>query len=337
MTQLSGTPAWDSLAHHYKAIRDVHMRDMFAGDPERFSRFSLSVEDMLLDYSKNRITEETMKHLFALARQQNVTGLRDAMFAGRRINLTEDRAVLHVALRNRGEREYKVDGRNVMTQVREVLQKMGTFSESVRSGEWKGHTGRRILDVVNIGIGGSDLGPEMVTRALGKYHQVGLKVHFVSNVDATHMKRTVRGLDPATTLFIVASKTFTTQETLTNAHTARDWVTDKLGEEAVARHFVAVSTNREKVAEFGIDPENMFEFWDWVGGRYSLWSAIGLPIAVAVGMKNFEALLEGAHVMDEHFRTAPPEENMPVILGLLGLWYTDVFGAESYAVLPYEQ
>ncbi len=338
MSELTRSPAWRALTDHYQEIRDQHMRDWFATDPDRFQRFSARFEDMLVDYSKNRITAETLALLFDLARERRLEDWIRRMFAGERINVTEGRAVLHVALRNRSGRPIRVDGEDVMPAVQRVLARMRDFSERVRNGDWKGHTGRRITDVVNIGIGGSDLGPYMVTEALKPYGAPGLAVHFVSNVDATHLVETLRRLDPATTLFVVASKTFTTQETLTNARSARAWLLEALGDEAaVARHFVAVSTNAEAVRRFGIDTDNMFEFWDWVGGRYSLWSAIGLSIVLYLGMDRFEELLAGAHAMDEHFRTTPLEHNIPVILGLIGLWYIDFFGAETQAILPYDQ
>jgi len=337
MASLTRTPEWQALAAHHREVAPLAMRDLFAADPHRFYRFSLRLGDLLLDYSKNRVTDETLRRLLDLARAADVEGWRDRMFAGERINLTENRAVLHVALRAPRDRELRIDGENVMPKVSAVLTQMRAFTEAVRRGAWKGATGRPIGDVVNIGIGGSDLGPAMATEALTPYHPDHMRFHFVSNVDGTHIAETLRRLDPATTLFIVASKTFTTQETLTNAHTARDWLVAALGETAVARHFVALSTHAEAVAAFGIDPANMFEFWDWVGGRYSLWSAIGLPIALAVGMDRFEELLAGGHVMDEHFRAAPLAANMPVILGLLGIWYANFFGAETHAVLPYDQ
>ncbi len=337
MPSLKDTPAWKALDAHRDACRDLHMRDLFAADPERFERFSLRLDDVLFDYSKNRITAETMELLIGLTRQADVEGWRERMFSGERINNTEGRAVLHTALRNRANRPVLVDGEDVMPGVNRVLGQMRTFAEAIRSGSWKGHTGKAITDVVNIGIGGSDLGPVMVCEALKPYVQDGLGVHFVSNVDGTHVAETVKGLDPETTLFIVASKTFTTQETLTNAGSARGWLTSALGDAAVARHFVALSTNTEAVTAFGIDAANMFEFWDWVGGRYSLWSAIGLPIAVAIGMDRFEELLDGGFAMDQHFRTAPLDANMPVIAALLGIWNSDFLGAESYAVLPYDQ
>ena len=338
MTPLSQSPAWTALRRHHLEMSGTHMRELFSGDPGRFGRFSLRVGDILLDYSKNILTERTMGLLLDLARQQRVEERREAMFAGEKINVTEGRAVLHVALRNRSGRPMAVDGRDVMPDVRRVLDQMERFCGSVHSGQWTGWTGRRITDVVNIGIGGSDLGPLMATRALGHYAVPGIRAHFVSNVDGTHLAETLKGLDPETTLFIVASKTFTTQETLTNAHSAKRWLLERAGgEQAVARHFVALSTNEQAVRAFGIDPANMFEFWDWVGGRYSLWSAIGLPIALAVGFGNFERLLAGAHSMDEHFRTASLERNVPVILALVGVWYADFFGAESLAILPYDQ
>ena len=338
MTRLTDLPAWKALKAHHREVVDLPMRELFAADPGRFEKFSLRWDEFLFDYSKNRITEGTLPLLFDLARQVGLGARIEEMFRGRRINRTEDRAVLHVALRNRGGRPMPVDGVDVMPKVQAVLDKMGTFSEAVRSGRWLGFTGKSMTDVVNIGIVGSDLGPLMVCEALKHYAHPGLRVHFVSNVDATHLAETLKSLDPATTLFIVASKTFTTQETLTNAWSARDWLLAKLGDEAaVGRHFVALSTNGEAVGAFGIDPDNMFEFWDWVGGRYSLWSAIGLSIALAVGMDRFEELLDGAHAVDEHFRMAPMEENIPVIMALLGVWYVNFFAAESHAVLPYEQ
>jgi glucose-6-phosphate isomerase len=338
MSALSHSASWRALQQHCEAIRQLHMRELFAQDPARFSRFSIKFEDILLDYSKNRVTERTLELLLALAREREVPAWRDRMFAGEKINNTERRAVLHVALRNRSERAFNVDGQDVMPAVGAVLARMRAFSDRVRSGAWTGYTGDAITDIVNIGIGGSHLGPAMVCSALSPYAHEQLNVHFVSNVDGAEIAMVLQRLDPRTTLFIIASKTFTTQETMTNAHTARDWFLRQAGAEAaVAKHFVAVSTNRAKVVEFGIDPANMFEFWDWVGGRYSLWSAIGLPIALYVGMENFEALLAGAFAMDEHFRTAPLDQNMPVILALLGVWYNNFFGADTHAVLPYDQ
>ncbi|MFQ5971923.1 MAG: glucose-6-phosphate isomerase [Alphaproteobacteria bacterium] len=338
MTAIDETPAWRALATHQRETAELHMRDLFARDPDRFARFSLRFGDMLLDYSKNRVTEETMQLLHDLARTAEVEDWRDRMFAGERINATEDRPVLHVALRNRSNTPILVDGEDVMPGVNAVLARMRTFSTAIRDGAWRGHTGERVTDVVNIGIGGSHLGPEMVTEALRAQWHPDLQVHFVSNVDGSEIVGTLRRLQPAATLFLVASKTFTTQETMTNAATARAWLLDALGDKAaVARHFAAISTNEEAVRTFGIDPANMFEFWDWVGGRYSLWSAIGLPIAIAVGMDDFERLLDGAHAMDSHFREASLEENLPITLALLGIWYANFLGAESHAILPYDQ
>ncbi len=314
------------------------MRDLFARDAQRFTKMSHEACGVFVDYSKHRTTDETLQLLFALAKQADVTGWRDKMFSGDIINGSEHRAVLHTALRNRSNRPILVEGKDVMPEVNAVLAKMRAFTDRLRSGAWKGHTGKQITDVVNIGIGGSDLGPVMVTEALKPYWQAGLYAHFVSNVDATHLAETVKHLDPATTLFIVASKTFTTQETITNATSARAWLLATLKDDnAVAKHFVALSTNAKAVAAFGIDTANMFEFWDWVGGRYSLWSAIGLSIACVIGMDNFEELLTGAYEMDEHFRTAPIEQNLPIILGMLGVWYANFWGAETHAILPYDQ
>ncbi len=338
MTRLIESEAWKALKEHYDKIEGRHMRDMFAEDPGRFEKFSLRFEDILLDYSKNRITEETIGLLLDLARQADVKDWIGRMFDGEKINITEDRAVLHVALRNRSNRPIIVDGEDVMPEVNRVLRHMREFTEAVRSGEWTGYTGKAITDVVNIGIGGSDLGPVMATEALKPYSKPGLNVHFVSNVDGTHIVETIKPLDPETTLFIVASKTFTTQETLTNAHSAKRWFLEKAGDErAVAKHFVALSTNSDEVQKFGIDTKNMFEFWDWVGGRYSLWSAIGLSIAVYIGMDNFEEMLAGGHKMDEHFRNTELEKNLPVILALVGIWYNNFFGAQTVAILPYDQ
>jgi glucose-6-phosphate isomerase len=338
MSALTQSPAWKALEAHRAEMEGVRMRDLFARDPERARRFSLSLGDLLLDYSKNRATERTMGLLMDLARQQDVEGWRDRMFAGEPINATEGRAVLHVALRDRSGRALQVGGRDVGTDVDGVLHRVLRFARAVRDGAWTGHSGSQITDVVNIGIGGSDLGPYMVSEALRPYGHPDLRMHFVSNVDATHIAETLKACDPDRTLFVVASKTFTTQETLANAHTARAWFLDRVGDEAaVARHFVAVSTNEAAVRAFGIDPENMFGFWDWVGGRYSLWSAIGLSIAIQVGPDAFLELLDGAHAMDEHFRTAPLDRNMPVILGMLGVWYVNFWGASAQAVLPYDQ
>ena len=333
--------AWKALQAHQEKMASVHLRDLFQQDAGRFGKFSLRFKDTLLDYSKNRVTEETMKLLRDLARQADLAGWTEKMFSGARINTTEDRAVLHVALRNRSNRPIVVDGKDVMPEVNAVLKHMREWTEAIRSGAWRGYTGKVITDVVNIGIGGSDLGPVMATEALKPYSKRDLKVHFVSNVDGTHIAEITRQLNPETALFIVASKTFTTQETLTNAHSARTWFLKTAGDAAhVAKHFVALSTNEPEVSKFGIAKENMFGFWDWVGGRYSLWSAIGLPIAVSIGMDNFEELLAGGHEMDEHFRTAPLEQNLPATLGLLGLWYNNFWGtagSQSHAILPYDQ
>ncbi len=330
-------PVCRQLRAHQVQMAGVHMRDLFAADPQRFEHLSLQVGGVLLDYSKNRITEETMKLLVRLAEEADVVGWRERMFGGEKINHTENRAVLHVALRNRSNTPVIVDGEDVMPKVNAVIERMGTFAEKVRSGEWRGYTGERITDVVNIGIGGSDLGPQMVYQALKPYRHPRLKVHFISNVDGAHVKETLESLNPETTLFIVSSKTFTTQETMTNAHYAREWfLAQSQAVKHVAKHFAAVSTNRDAVVAFGIDPANMFEFWDWVGGRYSLWSAIGLSIVLAVGGERFVELLEGAHAMDQHFRHAPLDRNMPVILALLGVWYNNFFAAESHAILPYD-
>ena len=338
MSRLTASPAWQALAAHRGEMGECHMRELFAADPQRFQKFSLRLDDLLLDYSKNRVNDRTMALLLELAREADLPGWIEKMFRGEKINFTENRAVLHVALRNRSNEPIRVDGEDVMPKVNAVLEKMARFSAAVREGHWRGHTGKAITDIVNIGIGGSDLGPVMVTEALRPYWRAGLRPHFVSNIDGTHIMEVLRGLDPESTLFIVASKTFTTQETLTNAHTARAWLLEALGDEAaVAHHFVALSTNADAVRAFGIDPENMFEFWDWVGGRYSLWSAIGLSIAITIGMARFEELLAGAHDMDRHFRSAPLAENMPVILGLLGIWYNNFFAAQTHAILPYDQ
>jgi glucose-6-phosphate isomerase len=337
MSALSRSSAWQALTRHYEAMREVHMRDLFAADPGRFERFSLEHGGLLVDYSKHRATDETMLLLFDLARQARVFEWRDRMFSGDKINRTENRAVLHVALRNRSDRPIVVDGKDVMPEVNAVLAKMRKFTDTVRSGAWRGHTGQRITDIVNIGIGGSDLGPAMASLALKPYWQPPMRAHFVSNVDGTHLAETLSEITPEQTLFVIESKTFTTQETLMNARSARAWLTGKLGEAAVPKHFVAVSTATEEVRKFGIDPDNMFVFWDWVGGRYSLWSAIGLPIALMIGMDHFEEMLDGGHAMDEHFRAAPMEKNAPVVLAMLGIWYANFFGAATHAVLPYSQ
>jgi glucose-6-phosphate isomerase len=336
---VSASAAWKALAQHQREIRDVHLRELFADDPARAERMTVEAAGLTLDYSKNRITDETIRLLLALAEHSGLRARIDAMFRGDRINVTENRAALHVALRAPRGTSIVVGGENVVPQVHAVLDKMADFSERVRNGAWEGHTGKRIRNVINIGIGGSDLGPVMAYEALKHYSDRSLTFRFVSNVDATDFAEATRDLDPAETLFIVASKTFTTLETMTNAHTARDWSLQALGgnEKAVARHFVAVSTNAVTVAEFGIDTANMFEFWDWVGGRYSMDSAIGLSTMLAVGPEHFRAMLAGFHDMDEHFRSAPFGRNLPVLMGLLALWYNDFFGAQTVAVLPYEQ
>ncbi len=333
---LETSPEWVGLQNHYREIAGLEMRELFKHDSGRFDRFSRELGPVLFDFSKNRITHETIRLLCELASAAGVADATREMFSGRAINWTEDRAALHSALRNRSDTPVHVDGNDVMPAVNGVLEKMRVFSEAVRLGRWLGASGKPIRTVVNIGIGGSDLGPVMITEALGAFHD-GPDVRFISNVDATDFVETTRGLDPAETLFVVASKTFSTQETMTNARTARSWVVGSLGEGAVAKHFVALSTNLEAVTEFGIDAANAFEFWDWVGGRYSSWSAIGLTIAVAVGLDNFVELLEGAHAMDRHFAEAPYEENIPVLMALLGVWYANFFGAASQAILPYDQ
>ncbi|HAH4030014.1 TPA: glucose-6-phosphate isomerase [Escherichia coli] len=332
------TAAWQALQKHFDEMKDVTIADLFAKDGDRFSKFSATFDDqMLVDYSKNRITEETLAKLQDLAKECDLAGAIKSMFSGEKINRTENRAVLHVALRNRSNTPILVDGKDVMPEVNAVLEKMKTFSEAIISGEWKGYTGKAITDVVNIGIGGSDLGPYMVTEALRPYKN-HLNMHFVSNVDGTHIAEVLKKVNPETTLFLVASKTFTTQETMTNAHSARDRFLKAAGDEKhVAKHFAALSTNAKAVGEFGIDTANMFEFWDWVGGRYSLWSAIGLSIVLSIGFDNFVELLSGAHAMDKHFSTTPAEKNLPVLLALIGIWYNNFFGAETEAILPYDQ
>ena len=332
------TAAWQALQKHFDEMKDVTIADLFAKDGDRFSKFSATFDDqMLVDYSKNRITEETLAKLQDLAKECDLAGAIKSMFSGEKINRTENRAVLHVALRNRSNTPILVDGKDVMPEVNAVLEKMKTFSEAIISGEWKGYTGKAITGVVNIGIGGSDLGPYMVTEALRPYKN-HLNMHFVSNVDGTHIAEVLKKVNPETTLFLVASKTFTTQETMTNAHSARDWFLKAAGDEKhVAKHFAALSTNAKAVGEFGIDTANMFEFWDWVGGRYSLWSAIGLSIVLSIGFDNFVELLSGAHAMDKHFSTTPAEKNLPVLLALIGIWYNNFFGAETEAILPYDQ
>ena len=331
------TSAWKKLQAHYEAIQHTSIKELFDANSKRFEQFSIQYPSLLVDYSKNRINAETVELLVELAKETGVDEAIQQMFEGQTINVTEGRAVLHTALRNRSNEEVLVDGKDVMPQINEVLDQMKVFSNKVISGEWKGFTGKEITDVVNIGIGGSDLGPVMVTEAL-KHYKTRLNVHFVSNIDGTHLAETFKVVNPETTLFIVASKTFTTQETMTNAFTAKQWLLENGASEAdVAKHFVALSTNAQGVADFGIDTANMFQFWDWVGGRYSLWSAIGLSIALAVGFDNFEELLEGAHEMDTHFKTETLDQNIPVVLALLGIWYNNFFGADSVALLPYEQ
>ncbi|MEZ9241722.1 glucose-6-phosphate isomerase [Vibrio splendidus] len=332
------TQAWKALTAHFESAQDMDMKELFAQDAKRFESFSTRFgSDILVDYSKNLIDAETMQHLFALANETEVKSAIEAMFGGDAINKTEGRSVLHTALRNRSDNPVMVDGKDVMPAVNAVLAKMELFTHRIVSGEWKGYTGKEITDVVNIGIGGSDLGPYMVTEALTPY-KTRLNMHFVSNVDGTHIVETLKPLNPETTLFLVASKTFTTQETMTNAHSARDWFLAEAGDDAhVAKHFAALSTNATSVAEFGIDTDNMFEFWDWVGGRYSLWSAIGLSISLSIGFDNFAELLDGAHEMDNHFASTEFESNIPVILALIGVWYNNFHGAESEAILPYDQ
>ena len=335
MTPLN-TPEWQSLERHYSDLKYTSMREEFVLDSGRFDRFTVSCGSLLLDYSKNRITKETMEKLIALAKSAGMKSWTERMFTGEAINNTEGRAVLHTALRNRSNTPVMVDGEDVMPAVNAVLEQMKKFCNQVHNGEWLGYTGKKITDIVNVGIGGSDLGPAMICDALEPYAVDGFSVHFVSNVDGTDLSTTLELLDPETTLFVVASKTFTTQETLTNAESARAWFLQSAKQEDVAKHFVAVSTNAEAVSEFGIDTDNMFEIWDWVGGRYSLWSAIGLPIALYVGMNNFERLLDGGHEMDNHFRNTPLEDNIPVIMGLLGVWYINFFGSQTHAIVPYD-
>jgi glucose-6-phosphate isomerase len=337
-SSLTGRPAWKALAAHHKKIKPIHLRKLFANDPKRGQRMTLEAAGLFLDYSKNRVTDQTIRLLLQLARESGLRNRIDAMFAGDKINTTENRAVLHVALRAPRDAAILVDGKNVIPDVHAVLDKMASFANRVRSGAWKGHTGKRIKNVINIGIGGSDLGPVMAYEALRHYSQRSLTFRFVSNIDGIDLVEATQDLDPAETLFIISSKTFTTLETMTNAQSARDWLLAGLGGNAgaVAKHFVAVSTNGDKVSAFGIDTANMFGFWDWVGGRYSMDSAIGLSTMIAVGPDNFRAMLDGFHQMDEHFRTAPFEKNMPVLMGLLSVWYSDFFAAQTVAVLPYE-
>jgi glucose-6-phosphate isomerase len=338
MTTLARFPVYQRLAIHRDRLALTHLRRLFADDPGRFARLSIALDDLVVDYSKNLVTDETVALLVRLAEEAGVPAAIERMFGGEKINRTEGRAVLHVALRNRTDRPMFVDGEDVMPEVNAVLARMRRFTDALGDGTFQGHTGERITDVVNIGIGGSDLGPQMVAEALKPYWRPGLRAHFVSNVDGTHLAETVANLRPETTLFLIASKTFTTQETLTNARSARAWLVESLGDEAaVARHFTAVSTNARAVEEFGIDRDNMFELWDWVGGRYSVWSAVGLAVACAVGMDRFCEFLAGGHLIDEHFRTAPLRRNIPVVLALLGVWYIDFFDAHAHAVLPYDQ
>ena len=332
------TSAWGKLEKHYNDLKETHMKSLFAEDEDRFNRFSIQFEDILLDYSKNRITSETLDLLFDLAKEVGLSDAKQAMFGGNHINLTEDRAVLHVALRGLSGKTFSDQGKDVTSDVLGVLTRIKAFTEKLHSGELKGYTGKKITDVVNIGIGGSDLGPFMVTESLKPYQVEGITSHFVSNVDGTHIVSTLKQVNPETTLFIIASKTFTTQETMTNANSAKTWFLEAAKDESfVKNHFIALSTNKEAVSEFGIDTNNMFEFWDWVGGRYSLWSAIGMSIACAIGYDNFEQLLKGAEAMDNHFLNAPDKENLPTILALLGVWYNNFFGSETQAILPYDQ
>ena len=335
---LTPSSSEQQLQTHFRQLSDKSILELFNNDPSRFDQFSLKWNDFLVDYSKNLITEESIQLLLALANEKGVPGAIEAMFSGEKINFTEDRAVLHTALRNRSGSAVLVDGEDVMPSVLKELEKMKIFCGRVHAKEWLGYTGKPIKSIVNIGIGGSDLGPVMVTEALKPYWVEGIESYFVSNVDGTHIAETLKKVNPETTLFLIASKTFTTQETMTNAHSARTWLTEALGaEKAVANHFVALSTNAQAVTEFGINPENMFVFWDWVGGRYSLWSAIGLSIALTIGYKNFEDLLVGAYEMDEHFRTTEFDKNIPVVLALIGVWYNNYFGYETEAILPYDQ
>jgi len=329
--------AWKKVESEYRRFKNVEMRDLFAADEKRAAKYTIKLDDLTLDYSKNRFDDKVLEALFALAFERGVFGYTNEMFNGRKINHTENRAVLHIALRSRSKRMIYTDQKNVKPQIKQVLAKMKKFSDAVRFGEFKGYTGKKLTNIVNIGIGGSDLGPVMVCEALRKYWAKDINCYFISNIDGTACTEVLNKVDPETTLFIVASKTFTTIETLTNARTCRKWLVNALGEHAVDKHFVALSTNRDEVVKFGINPDNMFEFWDFVGGRYSLWSAIGLIIAIAVGYENFEKLLEGAYAMDQHFRTAPIDKNMPIILALLGIWYNNFFDVHRYAVVPYDQ
>lgn len=336
-TSLTQFHSYKTLEAHFEKIKHLHMRRLFSVDPSRVNVLSVEHEGLLLDFSKNRITHETIPLLCNLARESKLEEWREKMFSGAKINNTEGRAVLHTALRNVSNTPVLVEGKDVMPMVNATVDKMEAFSDKVRSGDWRGYTNKVITDVINIGIGGSDLGPKMVYQALKPYRHNRLKVHFVSNVDGAHIDATLEGLNPETCLFVISSKTFTTQETITNAHIAREWFLGSAHDEGhISKHFVAVSTNKSSVAQFGIDPENMFEFWDWVGGRYSLWSAIGLSVVLAIGMDNFKSMLKGAHSMDNHFREAPFEENMPVLMAMIGVWYNNFFGAESHGVMPYD-
>lgn len=338
MSKLTELPAWQALQSHFEEIKTLHMRDFFTQDERRFEKFSTRMDDILLDFSKNRVTDETFRLLCNLARESNVEDWRDQMFAGKEINISEYRPVLHTALRNRGNKPVFVDGEDVMPKINKVLQQMRYFSERVRGGHWRGYSGHLITDVINIGIGGSDLGPNVVCDAMKPFAQRGMNVHFVSNIDPTHLTEILKFVQPESTLFIVSSKSFTTQETMMNAHSAREWFVRTTGsEKAIAKHFVAVTSNLNAANEFGVLPENVFEFWDWVGGRYSLWSAIGLPIVLYLGMDHFEDLLDGAYAMDEHFKNTPIEKNIPMILALLGIWYNNFFDAQSHAVMAYNQ
>lgn len=338
MSKLTATPTWRALQAHFETVKELRMRDLFEQDPGRFSKFSTRMDDILLDFSKNRITDETFQLLIDLAREARVEQWRDEMLAGEPINISEFRPALHTALRNRSNTPVMVDGENVMPRVNRVLEQIRYFSERVRGGHYRGYSGHLITDVINIGIGGSDLGPHVVCDAMKPYAQRGMNVHFVSNVDPTHLTEILKFVEPESCLFVISSKSFTTQETMLNAQSARDWFVKLTNnEKAVARHFVAVTSNRDAAAEFGILPENMFELWDWVGGRYSLWSAIGLPIVLYLGMQHFEEMLEGAHAMDLHFQNTPLEKNIPVVLALLGIWYNNFFDAQSHAIMAYNQ
>lgn len=336
-TDIRNYKSWKSLQSHYEDIKDTHMRDMFESDPERHDKMSLHVEDILLDYSKNRLNDETLKLLIDLANEAKVPEWRERMFAGEKINDTEDRSVLHTALRDKSNTEIFVDNVEIKLEISKILDKMQAFSDKVRNGSWVGYTNKAITDIVNIGIGGSDLGPKMVCAALDSFHHPKLTAHFISNVDGTQFSQVIRQLNPETTLFIIASKTFTTQETMTNANSARDWfLLNVQDENQIAKHFVAVSTNKDAVVKFGISTDNMFEIWDWVGGRYSVWSSVSLIVTIMIGMDNFEEFLSGGSMMDDHFKTAPLADNMPVVMALIGIWYNNFFNCESYAILPYD-